>query len=177
VDIQLHSLLTSTAKGNVCWASCPGCLTPGENIHNTHGIGGWVGPHPSLANFLFPNIKLACSLITVVADLSWIHYINMLKTHQNHWVTITIYLSQETHCAVYADTSTTILAIYVSTQASSSNSMIITATGGMSITLTRFTLCAIRWCTSTPWKLIVERTAAITCGTTSIMLAFTLGPL
>jgi hypothetical protein len=47
----------------------------------------------------------------------------------------------------------------------------------MSITLAWFTLCPIRWRTSTPWKLIVQRTAAITGGTTSIMLAFTLGPL
>jgi len=47
----------------------------------------------------------------------------------------------------------------------------------MSVTLAWFTLCAIRGRTSTPWKLIVEWTAAITGGTTGIMLAFTLGPL
>jgi len=85
--------------------------------------------------------------------------------------------SQETHCAIYADTSTTVLAIYVSTQASSCNSIIVMTAGGMSVTLAWFTLCPIRGCTSTPWKLIVEWTAAITGRTTGIMLAFTLGPL
>jgi hypothetical protein len=88
-----------------------------------------------------------------------------------------ICLSQETYCAVCADTPTTILAIYISTQVSSFCSSIITAAGGMSVTLTWFTLCSIRWSTSTPWKLIVQRTTVVTVGATSIMLAFTLWPL
>ena len=95
----------------------------------------------------------------------------------HHSVTVTMYRSQTTHCAIYADTSTTILAIHVATQASSCNSIIITTAGGMSVTLAWFTLCPIRGCTSTPRKLIVEWTAAITGGTTGIMLTFALGPL
>lgn len=88
-----------------------------------------------------------------------------------------ICLSQKTHCAVYADTPTTIFAIHISTQVSSCYSSIITATGGMSVTLTWFTLCSIRWSTSTPRELIVQWTTVVAAGATSIMLAFTLRPL
>lgn len=79
--------------------------------------------------------------------------------------------------AIYADTSPTILAIYISTQVSSCNCSIVTTAGGMSITLAWLTLCSIRWSSSTPWKLIVQWTTVVTVGTTSVMLALTLCPL
>jgi hypothetical protein len=40
--------LTSVLVGGESSALCPGRFTPGEKAHDTHWIGGWVGPRAGL---------------------------------------------------------------------------------------------------------------------------------
>jgi hypothetical protein len=42
VDIYIRISLTSALAGAKLSGSCPDLYTPGEYVHNTHKIGGWV---------------------------------------------------------------------------------------------------------------------------------------
>jgi len=44
-------------------------------------IGCWVGYHPCQANLLLLGVKLACSLVTTLTELPWLHYETTLKIH------------------------------------------------------------------------------------------------
>jgi hypothetical protein len=48
VDVQIHILLTSALAGGEWSASLHCRFTPGERIHGTYLIGGWVNPRAGL---------------------------------------------------------------------------------------------------------------------------------
>jgi hypothetical protein len=48
VEVQLHAFLTPALDGGEWSASRPGRFTPREIAHDTHWIGGWVGPRAGL---------------------------------------------------------------------------------------------------------------------------------
>jgi hypothetical protein len=48
VEVWLHTFLTLVLDGGKWTASYHGCSTPGERGHNSHCIGGFVGPKASV---------------------------------------------------------------------------------------------------------------------------------
>jgi hypothetical protein len=46
--VWINIFVTSALAGGEWSASCPGRFIPGEKVHGTHRIGGWVDPRISL---------------------------------------------------------------------------------------------------------------------------------
>jgi hypothetical protein len=60
VKVNLHAFLNLALDGSEWSASRPGRFIPGERVHDTHWIGGWVGPSAGLDTVVKRKITIPC---------------------------------------------------------------------------------------------------------------------